>query len=516
MNQYLKVLLIAGLTACTLYRSNGQPEKQGASWSQFRGPNGSGIASPNDRPPVEFGENTNLLWKISLPVGASSPVLWENKIYLTAFVADKKELQTLCIDRETGKILWSNSIFPEKFEKNSAISNPAQSTIAVDETGVYVYFASHGIRSLSHTGVLRWDFPMPVYEWVSWGHATSPVVMDDKVLLSIDFGNEKIRCLMALNKFSGEVAWKTPIQNLSGYNGHSTPVRYQDKVIVHRCGAVCSYSLTDGSPVWWLPLMTLGESTPVIHNQVVYVGAWTNFTEAERRGNFFKYDSFEKALNDFDKDGNKLISEAEIPEDLLLFVRPELLDSTVTSDYSTREKSFQVRWVFSQSIDTDKSGFIDNSEWSGFYNYWKNLTQDLGILALPLGLTGELSMHNVLWMQLKKNPEIPSPLVYNENVYMVADGGWVTCMDAKTGEVTFQEKIGVPGPYLASPVAANGHIYAASHNGNVMVITAQKKPEVVFRTQLKGKILATPAIEGNYLYIRTSEYLYAFMNAKLP
>jgi len=506
------IILSMWLIVCTQCDSNVQQGKGGASWSQFRGPNSSGVASLDDQPPTEFGEDNNLLWKINLPVGTSSPVIWEDKIYLTAFVAENKELQTHCIERATGKILWSNSISPEKFENNHTISSPAQSTIAVDESGLYIYFASHGIRSFSHNGELRWDFPMPVYEWVSYGHASSPVIMDDKVLLSIDFGDDKIRCLMALNKNTGDVVWKTPVYNPTEYNGHSTPIRYHDEVILHRCGAVCAYSLADGSPVWWLPLRTLGESTPVIQNDVVYVGAWTNFTEEERRGNFFNYDTFGKALNDFDRDGDKLISETEIPGDLLLFIRPELLDYNEYVEYNIMDKRFPVRVLFSQMIDSDKSGFIDNAEWTGFYNYWKNLTQDLGILALPLGLKGELSTGNIIWMQPKKNPEIPSPVVYNESVYMVADGGWVTCMDAKTGEVSFQEKLGVPGPYIASPVAANGHIYAASHSGNMMVITAQKKPVVVFRTQLKGKILATPAIEGNHLYIRTSEHLYAFTN----
>jgi len=506
------VFLIMCLIACNQCDSNVQPGEGQVHWSQFRGPNCSGVASPDDQPPAEFGEDNNLLWKINLPVGTSSPVIWEEKIYLTAFVAENKELQTLCIERATGKILWSNSIFPEKFENNHTISSPAQSTIAVDESGLYIYFASHGIRSFSHNGELRWDFPMPVYEWVSYGHASSPVIMDDKVLLSIDFGDDKIRCLMALNKNTGEVIWKTLVYNPTEYNGHSTPIRYHDEVILHRCGAVCAYSLADGSPVWWLQLMTLGESTPVIHNDILYVGAWTNFTEDERRGNFFNYDTFEKALNDFDRDGDKLISETEIPMDLLLFIRPELLDYNEYIEYNIMDKRFPVRVLFSRMIDRDKSGFIDNPEWTGFYNYWKNLTQDLGIFALPLGLTGELSMDNILWMQLKKNPEIPSPVVCNESVYMVADGGWVTCMDAKTGEVSFQEKIGMPGPYIASPVVANDHIYAASHSGNVMVMTVQKKPVVVFRTRLKGKILATPAIEGNHLYIRTSEHLYAFTN----
>jgi outer membrane protein assembly factor BamB len=439
-------------------------------------------------------------------------VIWNDRIYLTAFVTENKELQTLCIEKATGKILWSNSLFPEKFEKSHPISSPAQSTIAADENGVYVYFASYGIKSFNHKGELRWDFPMPVNESVDYGHASSPIIMDDKLLLSLDFGDETVRCLMALNKNTGEVEWKTPVQNPSGYNGHSTPIRYRDQVILHRCGGVYAYSLADGLPVWWLPLRTLGESTPVIHNDIVYVGAWTNFTEEERRGNFYTYDTFEKALNDFDRDGDRLISETEIPADLLLFLRPELLDYNEYTEYNIMDKRFPVRLLFSRMIDLDKSGYINNPEWTGFYNYWKNLTQDLGILALPLGLTGELPMNSILWMQLKKNPEIPSPVVCNESVYMVADGGWVTCMDIKTGEVTSQEKIGVSGPYIASPVAANGHIYAASHSGNVMVMTALKKPVVVFRTKLKGTILATPAIERNHLYIRTSEHLYAFTN----
>jgi len=159
-------------------------------------------------------------------------------------------------------------------------------------------------------------------------------------------------------------------------------------------------------------------------------------------------------------------------------------------------------------MDRDKNGFVDEAEWMGFYMYWKNLTQDLGLLALPLGLSGELSLENVSWMQPDKNPEVPSPVFCNGLVYMTADGGWVTCLDAITGEVTFQEKIGVPGPCIASPVAANGHIYTTSHNGNVTVLTAKKRPEVVNRTRLAGKILATPAFNGDCLYIRTTKHLY--------
>ena len=85
-------------------------------------------------------------------------------------------------------------------------------------------------------------------------------------------------------------------------------------------------------------------------------------------------------------------------------------------------------------------------------------------------------------------------------------------MDGGTGSVHFQEKIGATGAYIASPVVADGKIYLASYNGTVKVIEAGKMPSVISETRLKGKILATPAIAGNNLYVRTSEFLYAFKN----
>jgi len=321
--------------------SNAQPEQ--VYWSQFRGPNCSGLALSDARPPTEFGEDKNLLWKIDLPEGTSSPVIWENKIYLTAFVQNNAELQTLCIEGSSGKIIWTRSVFPEKFEKFHPISNPAQATVAVDESGVYAYFASYGIQSYTHNGEMRWDLPLPVIDWVNYGHASSPVVMDDKLLLSLDFGNEKTRVLMALYKNTGETAWKIPLDNPTVYSGHSTPVRHNDLVILHRCGGIWAFSLKDGSPEWWLPLMTLGQSTPVIHNNTVFVGAWSNYSEKERRGNFFNYNTFEKALTDFDLNGDNLISANEIPMDLTMFLRPELLDYHEFDEYNITDKRFPVQ-----------------------------------------------------------------------------------------------------------------------------------------------------------------------------
>lgn len=494
----LVVLAISFLTTCNRTKST--------DWAQFRGNNASGIAPHDSKPPVVFGEDENLLWKIDLPVGSSSPVLWENHLYLTAYVEENKELQTLCIERTTGQVLWSKSIFPEKFEKPHAVADPAPATIAADTTGIYVYFASYGIMHLDHEGNLRWDYPIPVPENVLYGNPSSPVIMDNKIILKLDYGPAVERCLLALDKMNGEVIWKSFIQDNSplvnyGYPGYSTPVRMQNQVIVHRCGGIAAYSLQDGSPIWWLQIMTNGIGTPIIHDGVIYISAWMELSEAERRGKYFTYDKFDELVKDFDLNGDKLIGLEEIPEDLMLFSRPGAEDIESTS--------VSVRRMF-RGIDKDKNGLADESEWTNSYKTWSSVAEDFGLMAIPSDLKGELTLHNVLWMQMEKTPEVPSPLAYAGCIFMVKDGGWVTCMDAKSGEVYYQEKAGAPGPCIASPVLANGKIYLSAYNGTITVIEAGKTPVRISENKLQGKIMATPAIAGRNLYVRTSEHLYAF------
>ena len=64
-----------------------------SNWPQFRGPNCSGHAAEGQNPPVEFGPEQNLLWKTPVPSGHSSPCIWGDRIFLTGFDKDKKQLQ---------------------------------------------------------------------------------------------------------------------------------------------------------------------------------------------------------------------------------------------------------------------------------------------------------------------------------------------------------------------------------------------------------------------------------------
>ncbi|MDF1572425.1 MAG: PQQ-binding-like beta-propeller repeat protein [Bacteroidales bacterium] len=431
--------------------------------------------------------------------------MWNDHIYLTASIEEAGELQILCIDRSTGNQVWRSSLFPQKFENPHPVGDLAPATIAADASGIYVYFASDGLRCLDHDGNLKWEFPIPVPESANYGSPNSPVIMDDKIILNLDYGDVNRRSLLALDKATGTTVWKTLTQEVTpfinyGYPGYSTPVRYHDQVILHRCGGIAAYRLSDGSPVWWFQIMTNGIGTPIINNDIIYITAWMELSEAERRGAFFSYDTFEKVLADMDKNGNGLMELDEIPEDMMVFSRPGVDDIEGTQ--------FSVRKFFRN----DKDGSVNEEEWIQKFNYLNAVVDDFGMMAIPAEKKGELSSDDILWMQMEKNPEVPSPVAFGDCILMVSDGGWVTCMDAETGIVHLQERIGAPGAYIASPVSADGKIYLASYSGKITVLKEGKQPAVISMNPLDGKILATPAISGNNLYVRTSKHLYAFKN----
>ena len=133
-------------------------------------------------------------------------------------------------------------------------------------------------------------------------------------------------------------------------------------------------------------------------------------------------------------------------------------------------------------------------------------------LAVKSGGRGEITDSHAAWKANRGLPYVPSPLFYQSRVYLLKDGGMVSCLDAKNGTPFYtQERLGAIGSYYASPVAADGRIYAASLDGKVTVFKAGgEKPEVLHQAEFRERIAATPALVGQRLYVRTQTKLYAF------
>ena len=134
------------------------------------------------------------------------------------------------------------------------------------------------------------------------------------------------------------------------------------------------------------------------------------------------------------------------------------------------------------------------------------------VMAVRPGGKGEINQTHVVWSERKGVPGVPSPLYYNGRLYTFLNGGIVFCRVAKTGELVYSGRLGAPGYYYSSPVAADNKIYIASEDGVVVVLDAGEELKVLATNKLDGAILATPALAGGNIYVRTENHLYAFGN----
>jgi len=117
----------------------------------------------------------------------------------------------------------------------------------------------------------------------------------------------------------------------------------------------------------------------------------------------------------------------------------------------------------------------------------------------------------IAWKYSRGIPEIPTPLYYDHKLFIVRDGGLLQCLDAASGTVLYQERLGVGGGYTASPIAADGRLYLPSHSGTIVVVDARaKEMKVLARNVIGEKISATPALVENIMYVRTDRHLFAF------
>ena len=136
------------------------------------------------------------------------------------------------------------------------------------------------------------------------------------------------------------------------------------------------------------------------------------------------------------------------------------------------------------------------------------------MIALNTNGKGTLGFSDIIWKQSEKISEVPTPLVYQGLVYMIKNGGALTCMNAETGIKFYGERIGASGAYFASPVAANGYIYIPANKGVITVIEAGEELNIIQVNDIGEQIYATPAIVGNCIYVRTTNHLYSFGNDK--
>jgi outer membrane protein assembly factor BamB len=183
-------------------------------WTQFRGPNGSGIATPN-KLPTTWSAHENVLWKTELPgPGASSPILIGDRIYLTCYTGyqegrgdiNKLVRHLVCMNRADGKIRWTKELpakLPEE-EKNREGHGYATNTPAADAEHVYVFYGKSGVYAFDHDGNEKWH--ADVGDGLNgWGSAASPILYKNMVIINASVESES---MYALDRKTGKEIWK--------------------------------------------------------------------------------------------------------------------------------------------------------------------------------------------------------------------------------------------------------------------------------------------------------------------
>jgi outer membrane protein assembly factor BamB len=131
------------------------------------------------------------------------------------------------------------------------------------------------------------------------------------------------------------------------------------------------------------------------------------------------------------------------------------------------------------------------------------------LYALRPGGSGEIAPAALAWRTQNGSPYTSTPLVLDGIVYACTDNGILTTYDAKTGERIYRSRVSeAAAGFSASPVAAGGHIYLASEDGDVFVVKAGREFQLVATNPMGELCMATPAIAGNMVFIRTQGHLF--------
>lgn len=267
-------------------------------WPQFRGPTLNGLSDAKGLP-LEWDETHNVKWKTGIHgKGWSSPVVWGNQVWMTTATTDGHELYAVCVDRESGRVVYDIKLFDIAHPQYCIPFNSyASPTPCIEDGRVYVTFGSPGTACLdTRTGKVLWtrtDFVCNHYR----GAGSSPLLHGD--LLIMNFDGSDYQFVVALDKNTGRTVWRTERDvNYSDLNADGRPtaegdfrkafstprictINGQDQVISLGSKAIYGYEPATGRELWRVEVKSSfsGSDSPVCADGMIFYGTGHGGTE---------------------------------------------------------------------------------------------------------------------------------------------------------------------------------------------------------------------------------------------
>jgi outer membrane protein assembly factor BamB len=414
-------------------------------WPHWRGPSASGVSSETGLP-VEWTAKSGIAWTARIAgLGISSPIVWRDRVFVTSQIGSG-------VARPGPRLVQGGDAAAAGEVALGRGSAAAAGTVAFVLTA---FDRASGKQAWEVQAKALGDLP-PVHEKHNLA-SSSPVT--DGLRVYAWFGTGQ---LMAVD-LAGRLVWARNLaQDYGPYVinwGHaSSPTVYRDTLVLVCYHEKASYLLAldarTGATKWKVdqPAGTTSYSTPL----VVETGG-----------------------------------QAEIVVNSSVGVAGHSLTTGEQLWHFREDNRFPV------PMPLVHNGVV----------YASRGYRSSPFMAIRPGGRGDIASSHVLWRVPSGGPYISSLVHYGGFIYMMGDVGVLTVTDAKTGERVYQERLG--GVYSASPVAADGKVYLLSEDGETIVIAAGRTPRVLARNRLPARQLASPAIAGGRLFIRSDDQLFA-------
>jgi outer membrane protein assembly factor BamB len=436
------------LSLCALLTLSLTSAVSAENWPNWRGPTSTGI-SPETGLPVKWSDTEGIAWKAPIRgLGISSPIVWGDRVIVTSQIGTG-------IAR-SGPRLFQGGDAAEAGERalGGAATGVVSTRSATTSFLVTAFDRNNGRQLWEYEAAAEGNLP-EVHE--KHNLATPSPVTDGQRIYAL-FGTGQ---LVALD-MSGKLAWKRNLTEHGAFNlqwGHGgSPIVYKDMVILQ---------VYHGGPASYL--LAVDSAT----------GA--NKWKADRAG-VTSYST-------------PFVMEFAGGVELIVNSSEGMSGHSLTNGerlwYMNEANRFPV------PVATQRDGiiFASRGHRSGPY------------MAIRPGGKGDIAASHVVWKVETGAPYISSIIEHNGLIYMMGDVGVANVVDAKTGQRVWQERLG--GVYSASPIAGDGKIYFFSENGETLVLSAGRAPDVLSRNKLNARILGTPAISGGRLFIRSDNTLFA-------